>query len=62
MILTLTGFKDMDRDYVKDMIIIAGDTYTGYFTKHNHAVICKRPVGENFENAREWKVPAVSIH
>ena len=60
-IFTLTGFKDRDRDYVKDMIKIAGDTYTGYFTKHNHAVICKILVGEKFENVREWKVPAVSI-
>ena len=56
MILTLTGFKD------RDMIIIARDTYTGYFTKHNHAVICKRPAGKKFENAREWKFPAVSMH
>eukprot|EP00092_Neocalanus_flemingeri_P028822 GFUD01031294.1.p1 GENE.GFUD01031294.1~~GFUD01031294.1.p1 ORF type:complete len:765 (+),score=231.03 GFUD01031294.1:287-2296(+) len=61
MILTLTGFEDRDRDYVKDMIKIAGATYTGYFTKHNHAIICKRPVGEKFEKAREWRVPAVSI-
>jgi len=61
MILTVTGFEDRDRDYVKDMIKIAGATYTGYFTKHNHAIICKRPVGEKFEKAREWRVPAVSI-
>ena len=43
------------------MMKIAGDTFTGYFTKHNNALICKRPVGEKFENVREWKVPAVSI-
>merc|ERR1719445_2752264 len=61
MILTLTGFEDRDRDYVKDMIKIAGATYTGYFTKHNHAIICRKPLGEKFEKAREWRVPAVSI-
>ena len=43
------------------MIKIAGDTYTGYFTKRNHAFICKRPVGEKYEKAREWRVPSVSI-
>ena len=61
MLLTLTRFEDRDRDYVKDIINIEGATYTGYFTKHNHTFICKRLVGEKFEKAREWRVPAVSI-
>ena len=61
MILTLTGFEERDRDFVKDMIKMAGATYTGYFSKHNHAIICKRPMGEKFEKAREWRVPAVSV-
>ena len=61
MILTLTGFEDRDRDYVKEMIKIAGATYTGYFTHHNHAIICRKPLGEKFDKAREWRVPAVSI-
>jgi hypothetical protein len=61
MILTLTGFEDRDRDYVKEMIKIAGATYTGYFTRHNHAIICRKPHGEKFDKAREWRVPAVSI-
>ena len=61
MILTITGFEDRDRDFVKDMIKMAGATYTGYFSKHNHAIVCKRPMGEKFEKAREWRVPAVSV-
>jgi len=61
MILTLTGFEDRDRDYVKEMIKTAGATYTSYFSKHNHAIICRKPLGEKFEKAREWRVPAVSI-
>merc|ERR1719322_1729454 len=61
MILTLTGFEDRDRDFVKEMIKMAGATYTGYFSKHNHAIICKRPMGEKFDKAREWRLPAVSI-
>jgi len=60
MILTITGFKDRDRDYVKDMIKMAGGTYTGSFSSHNHAILCARPEGEKFEKAREWRVPAVS--
>ena len=61
MILTLTGFEGRDRDFIKDMIKMVGATFTGYFSKHNHAIICKRPMGEKFEKAREWRVPAVSI-
>ena len=29
MILTMTGFEDRDRDFVRDMIKMAGATYTG---------------------------------
>ena len=43
MILTLTGFQDRDRDYVKNMIKIADATYMKYLTKHNHAITCRRP-------------------
>lgn len=42
MILTMTGFEGRDRDWVKEMINIAGAKYTSYFTKHNHAIVCKR--------------------
>jgi len=61
MILTLTGFQERDRDYVKEMIKIVGAKYTSYFSKHNHAIICKAPVGEKYDKAREWKVPVVSV-
>ena len=61
MILTTTGFQRRDKDFIKDMIKMVGASHTGYFSKHNHAIICKRPMGEKFEKAREWRVPAVSI-
>ena len=60
-ILTTTGFERRDKDFIKDMIKMVGASHTGYFSKHNHAIICKRPMGEKFEKAREWRVPAVSI-
>jgi hypothetical protein len=47
MILTLTGFEGRDRDWVKEMIKIAGGKYTSYFTKHNNAIICLRYI-KNF--------------
>eukprot|EP00093_Oithona_nana_P001783 01783.XXX_4517_412_1 [CDS] Oithona nana genome sequencing. len=61
MILTLTGFEGRDRDWVKEMIRITGAKYTSYFTKHNHAIICKSCEGDKYAKAKEWKVPTVSI-
>lgn len=61
MILTLTGFEGRDRDWVKEMIKIAGAKYTSYFTKHNHAIICRSCEGEKYKKAKEWKTPTVSI-
>ena len=61
MILTLTGFEGRDRDWVKDMIKLSGAKYTSYFTRHNHAIICKTADGEKYTKAKEWKVPTVSV-
>lgn len=61
MILTLTGFEGRDRDWVKDMVKITGAKYTSYFTRHNHAIVCKHCEGEKYSKAKEWKVPTVSI-
>merc|ERR1719319_2065666 len=61
MVIALTGYENRDRDYVKDMIKFVGAKYTGYFTKHNHAIICKSAGGGKDEKASSWKVPVVSV-
>jgi len=61
MIIALTGYENRDRDYVKDMIKLVGAKYTGYFSKHNHAIICKTAGGIKYSKASEWKVPVVSV-
>ena len=61
MELTLTGFEEQERDYVKDMIEMAGAVYTPGFTKANTAVICKSFTGGKYRYSLEWKIPAVSI-
>ncbi|CAB4063821.1 PAXIP1 [Lepeophtheirus salmonis] len=61
MLLTLTGFEGRNRDWVKQMIRLSGAKYSGYFSKHNHAIICRKASGDKFEKAKEWKVPAVSV-
>lgn len=42
MIITITGFIDRNRDWVKDMIQMSGAKYTGYFTRHNHVIVCQK--------------------
>ena len=42
MIITITGFIDRNRDWVKDMIQMTGAKYTGYFTRHNHVIVCHK--------------------
>ena len=61
MILTITGFEGRDRDWVKDMIKLSGAKYTSYFTRHNHAIICKTAEGPKYNKAKDWKVPTVSV-
>ena len=61
MELTITGFEEQERDYVKDMIQMAGAVYTPGFTKANTAIICKSFTGEKYRYSLEWKIPAVSI-
>ena len=39
-LLTVTGFTDNDRQWVKDMIKFVGAKYTGCLSKHNNAIIC----------------------
>merc|ERR1712203_66784 len=40
---------------------LSGAKYTSYFTRHNHAIVCKTAEGENYTKAKEWKVPTVSV-
>eukprot|EP00094_Tigriopus_californicus_P005485 TCALIF_05287-PA protein Name:"Similar to PAXIP1 PAX-interacting protein 1 (Homo sapiens)" AED:0.10 eAED:0.10 QI:0/0.6/0.5/1/1/1/6/134/1359 len=61
MILTLTGFVDRNRDWVKDMIAMTGAKYTSYFSRHNHVIVCQSATGEKYNKSKEWNVPAVSV-
>ena len=61
MNITITGFKDLERDYVKDMIEYSGATYTSYFTRDSSVIVCKAFEGEKYKTSLDWKIPAVSI-
>ena len=62
MSISITGFEALERDYVKDMIEMAGAAYTAFFTRDNDVIICKEAKGDKFRKSQDWKVPAVSIH
>ena len=61
MDVTITGFTDTERDYVKDMIEYAGAKYSSSFTKKNSVIICKAFQGDKYKTSKDWKIPAVSI-
>ena len=61
MELAITGFEEQERDYVKDMIEMAGAVYTPGFSRANTAIICKAFTGDKYRGALGWKIPAVSI-
>ncbi len=60
-LLTVTGFADSDREWVKLMIRAAGAKYTGCLSKHNDAIICLSGSGDKFSKAKDWKVPTVTV-
>ena len=61
MRICVTGFEGLDRDYVKDMIEMAGAEYTACLTRDNTAIVCREAAGEKFRKSSEWNIPAVSI-
>jgi len=61
MRISVTGFEGLDRDYVKDMIEMAGAEYTACLTRDNTAIVCREAAGEKFRKSSEWNIPAVSI-
>ena len=61
MKLAITGFEDQERDYVKDMIGLAGAGYTSGFSRENTAIICKAFEGPKYRVSLDWEIPAVSI-
>ena len=61
MRICVTGFEGLDRDYVKDMIEMAGAEYTAYLTRDNTAIVCRDAAGEKYRKSSEWNIPAVSI-
>ncbi|XP_072182001.1 PAX-interacting protein 1-like [Diadema setosum] len=53
-IIAVTGFEGGERNDVKTMIEMTGAKYTGFFSRGNTLLICKRLEGAQYEKAQEW--------
>ncbi|PIK57828.1 putative PAX-interacting protein 1 [Apostichopus japonicus] len=60
-VIAVTGFEGTERNDVKTMIEMIGATYTGYLSRGNTLLICRRPEGFKYEKAQEWRMPTVNV-
>lgn len=42
LMVSVTGFENDERTTIKLMLHLAGAKYTGYFSKHNNLLVCKK--------------------
>ncbi|XP_063398435.1 PAX-interacting protein 1-like isoform X2 [Mytilus trossulus] len=61
-VLCMTNFEGEERIRIKQMINAIGARYTGHMTHGNTALICRKPEGEKYEKAKEWKLAVVNVH
>ncbi|XP_041467237.1 PAX-interacting protein 1-like isoform X1 [Lytechinus variegatus] len=60
-IIAVTGFEGGERNDVKTMIEMTGAKYTGFFSRGNTLLICKRLEGAKYEKAQEWRTPVTNV-
>ncbi|CAG0889419.1 unnamed protein product [Cyprideis torosa] len=60
-LICITGWEDVERRRVQQMVDSLGAQYSSYLHKEVHFLICKKPEGEKFRKAREWRIPTVNI-
>lgn len=60
-IIAVTGFEGGERNDVKTMIEMTGAKYSGYFSRGNTLLICKRLEGAKYEKAQEWRTPVTNV-
>lgn len=42
LIISVSGFENEERTIIKLMLQLVGAQYTGYFSKHNNLLVCKK--------------------
>ncbi|XP_059608090.1 PAX-interacting protein 1 [Phlebotomus argentipes] len=59
-IIAISGFEGDERQRIKNMVEESGGKFTGYFSKQNTVLICKKPEGAKYRRAKDWAVPVVN--
>ncbi|KAK3581462.1 hypothetical protein CHS0354_031786 [Potamilus streckersoni] len=60
-VISVTNFENDERTRVKQMIHAIGARYTGYMTRSNTALVCKKPEGVKYQKAKEWRIAVVNV-
>lgn len=42
LIVSVSGFENEERNIIKLMLQLVGAKYTGYFSKHNNLLVCRK--------------------
>ncbi|KAF4518538.1 hypothetical protein B566_EDAN004282 [Ephemera danica] len=61
-IISSTGFSQDEKERVKHIVEVLGGRYTGYLTKENKILICRKTEGSKFQQARLWHTTVVNAH
>lgn len=57
---SITGYSGRDRQAIQAMLVLAGASFTGYFTNKHSVLIASSPSGEKYERAISWGIPVVN--
>ncbi|GAB6029827.1 PAX-interacting protein 1 [Chamberlinius hualienensis] len=60
-IISISSFEGDERQRLKRMILLTGAKYTGYFSRSNTLLICRKAEGIKYKSAKEWKIPCVNV-
>ncbi|KAL3842635.1 hypothetical protein ACJMK2_020626, partial [Sinanodonta woodiana] len=60
-VISVTNLENDERTRVKQMIHAIGARYTGYMTRSNTALVCKKPEGVKYQKAKEWRIAVVNV-
>lgn len=58
--VSITGYTGRDRQAIQSMLVLAGASFTGYFTNKHSVLIASVPQGEKYERATSWGIPIVN--
>nr|CAB3264678.1 PAX-interacting protein 1-like [Phallusia mammillata] len=59
--ISYSGFHAKERERLKMMAFVCGAKFTGFFSRSNTALVCKRTKSAKMEKAKEWRIPCVTL-